>query len=349
MAGHRRPLARGTAVSTDILALATRLCRSAGLASPDAVTPLTGGKNNRVYQVASTGEAPLVLKRYHHDIQDSRDRLGAEWAFLGYAAARGIDIVPRPIARDTAAHAGLYSFCPGLRVAAVGAGHVAAALHFVEQLNATPRDVASFGPGSEACFSLVAHLATVERRVARLAAIDPAAPHASEANAYLQKDLRPAWNAIRERIADVARRDRIDIDRDIATAAQCVSPSDFGFHNALADGTGRLMFIDFEYAGRDDPAKLVCDFICQPEVPVPLSHYVTFADGVIAVLGLDASHRARCDILLDAYRIKWMCIMLNDFLPLGEARRRFAEQGERLARCRLQLDKAKASLATLSF
>jgi len=45
----------------------------------------------------------------------------------------------------------------------------------------------------------------------------------------------------------------------------CLSPSDFGFHNALVDPSGALSFLDFEYAGRDDPAKPVSDFFCQPK------------------------------------------------------------------------------------
>ena len=58
----------------------------------------------------------------------------------------------------------------------------------------------------------------------------------------------------------------------------CLSPSDFGFHNALVDDDGQVTFLDFEYAGRDDPAKLVSDFFCQPEIPVPLDYHATFID-----------------------------------------------------------------------
>ena len=39
----------------------------------------------------------------------------------------------------------------------------------------------------------------------------------------------------------------------------------------------------------------------------------------------DAALADRARALLPAYRIKWCCIMLNDFLPLGGARRGFAE------------------------
>ncbi len=64
-------------------------------------------------------------------------------------------------------------------------------------------------------------------------------------------------------------------------------------------------------------------------------------------LGLDAAAIARCRLLLDAYQIKWTCIILNDFLPLGAARRAFADTGAWAKRCAEQLTKAEAKLAAL--
>jgi len=48
------------------------------------------------------------------------------------------------------------------------------------------------------------------------------------------------------------------------------------------------------------------------------------------------------------YRVKWCCIMLNDFLPAGRARRRFSggESADR-ARAEAQLSKACRSLEIL--
>jgi hypothetical protein len=64
-------------------------------------------------------------------------------------------------------------------------------------------------------------------------------------------------------------------------------------------------------------------------------------------LSLDDAAVARSKILLDACRVKWACILLNDFLPDGAARRAFAGAGEREARCAAQLEKAKAKLAEI--
>jgi hypothetical protein len=56
---------------------------------------------------------------------------------------------------------------------------------------------------------------------------------------------------------------------------------------------------------------------------------------------------ARCRLLPDAYQIKWACIILNDFLPLGATRRAYADTGSRAQRCAEQLAKASAKLAAL--
>jgi hypothetical protein len=127
----------------------------------------------------------------------------------------------------------------------------------------------------------------------------------------------------------------------------CLSPSDFGFHNALADENGRVTFLDFEYAGRDDPAKLVSDFFCQPEISVPLNYHPGFLMRLADGLELDDAGRTRCRILLDAYRIKWSCILLNDFLPVGAARRSFADAGEWDIRCLKQIEKAQAKIGAI--
>ena len=73
-----------------------------------------------------------------------------------------------------------------------------------------------------------------------------------------------------------------------------------------------------------------------------------FAIGTaLLVVALDLQAQARCRLLLDVARVKWACILLNDFLPVGAARRAFADASEREARCAAQLEKAKAKLAEI--
>jgi len=335
------------AADESLLALTGALAASAGEGKPRALSRLAGGKNNQVYRVDTETGRPLVLKRYFSDPRDQRDRLAAEWRFLEAASARGIRCVPAPLACDAASHAALYSFVEGRKLAAaeLKPAHIDAAVDFVLAVNAPPRT--ELAPASEACFSLAEHVATVERRVARLAVLDPAAPHAREALSFISTRLIPAWETVKSRLAADAHDAGLAMDAPLPPADCCLSPSDFGFHNALVDGGGRLSFLDFEYAGHDDPAKLVSDFFCQPEIPAPLEYHAAFIARLADGLNLEAKDRARCRMLLDAYRIKWTCIILNDFLPLGAARRAFADASELAARCAAQLAKAKANLTGL--
>lgn len=329
-----------------LLALASRLVESAGRGSARSLARLSGGKNNQVFRV-ETDAGSAVLKHYFSDPRDPRDRLAAEWDFLRHTWSRGVRVVPEPLANDPASHAGLYGYIQGrkLLVSEIGPLHIDAAIEFVLAVNARPRN--PLEPASEACFSLADHIATVERRVARLARLDPNAPHAKEAQRLVAEALLPAWTTVKSRLTDEARAAGLEMDHALRPEQCCLSPSDFGFHNALADDKGGMTFLDFEYAGRDDPAKLVSDFFCQPELPVPLKHYPGFLMRLADGLGMDDAGRTRCRILLDAYRIKWSCILLNDFLPVGAARRSFADAGEWEMRCLKQIEKAKAKIAEI--
>jgi Phosphotransferase enzyme family len=332
-----------------LLALAGQLTASAGRGRAQALTRLSGGKNNQVYRVDTDAGEALVLKHYFSDPRDPRDRLAAEWDFLQLTWSRGVRVVPEPLARDVASKTGLYGFVPGrkLKPSEVGQQHINAAIDFVLAVNAAPRTPEALAPASEACFSLADHLATVERRVARLGSLDAETPHAAQAQRFVTEALLPAWAAVRARLTRDAAAAGLEMDQVLRPEQCCVSPSDFGFHNALADADGRLTFLDFEYAGSDDPAKLVSDFFCQPEIPAPLLYHAGFLARLADGLALDDAGRARCRILLDAYRIKWICILLNDFLPLGAARRSFADAGEWAIRCARQIEKAQTKIGEL--
>jgi hypothetical protein len=330
-----------------LLALASRLSAGAGRGRPRAIARLAGGKNNQVYRIDMDAGAPLALKRYFSDPRDGRDRLSTEWNFLDRAWQSGVRAIPQPLLRDTPAQAALYDFVPGRKLVAaeLDAAHVETAADFIRAINVRPDP--ALPPASESCFSIADHLQIVERRLSRLAALDPQVPHVAEAYHFISATLRPTWDTVKDRLTRETRALGLDMHHRLADDECCLSPSDFGFHNALAADDGRLVFLDFEYAGRDDPAKLVVDFFCQPEVPVPLRHFDRFVVTLAVGLKLYGAAIPRCRLLLDACRIKWVCIILNDFLPVGAARRSFAEMGEWDERCARQIEKARAKLSEI--
>ena len=330
----------------DVPATVATLIESSGLGLPHAIVNFPGGGNNRVYRV-ETAAGPVLLKEYFRHATDPRDSLGAEQAFSRFAWKHGVRGLPRPLACDQAAGIGLYEFVPGQKLAAgeITAAHIDEALAFFAAVNRHRHepDAAALPVASEACFSLAEHLACVDRRVVQLNAIEPESELHRQAAALVATRIVPAWQRVR---ALVAARG-LPLDAPLAAADRAVSPSDFGFHNCIATDAG-LRFIDFEYAGWDDPAKTVCDFFCQPAVPVPREHLERFLVGIAAVVGGLASLRGRVAMLLPVHELKWFCIMLNEFLPGATERRSFARGDRSREATRLnQLHKVETGLDQL--
>ncbi|NDC62910.1 MAG: aminoglycoside phosphotransferase family protein, partial [Planctomycetia bacterium] len=347
-AGERQPASGKPPAETTgpAVAAVNELLSLAGLPQSISIESLSGGGNNRVYRVR-TAAGPVLLKEYFRRAGDPRDRLGAEQAFSRFAWEHGVGGLPRPLACDPAAGIAIQEFVDGRKLAPgeVTAAHVDEAAAFLAAVNRHRADPAAarLPIASEACFSIAEHLACVDRRLARLAAIEPESDLHRQAAALVAARLVPRWKQVRATVV----RAGLPFDAPLASAERVISPSDFGFHNSIATPEG-LKFIDFEYAGWDDPAKTVCDFFCQPAVPVPREHFGRFLEAVAGAIGGSPTLRDRVALLLPVYELKWCCIMLNEFLPVGDDRRTFARGDEsQAARHRTQLNKVEAALARL--
>lgn len=329
----------------DLQLAAASLARAAGLGPVLGMQPIPGAGNNRVFRLDAE-EGAALLKVYFSHPADSRDRLSTEFSFLTVAWECGVWCVPRPLGFDPENRLGLYEFVPGRRVSVgeIGTEELDEALAFLRNINRHRQSAASrrLPAGSEACFSVADHLRVVDRRVKLLLEAPATSTIEREAGEFVRRELVPLWQAVAIRVERAAQG-----FVELRDAEYVLSPSDFGFHNALRTENGALCFIDFEYAGWDDVAKLICDFFCQPRVPVPLEFYERFATAAVADLPRPDLHRARADLLLPLYRVKWCCILLNEFLPVGDERRQFAGAGDRFARQAEQLQKARTCLRAL--
>ncbi len=311
-------------------------------AVPQQLVRIAHGANNRAYRLTQNHGEPLLVKRYFWHPGDRRDRLGAEFRFLEYAWASGIRAIPQPRGCLPDARLGVYEFVAGRKTVTLDDDALAQAAEFYLAVNAARNTAAgsSLPHASEACFNLAAHLECINRRIERLAGMPLNDQISAEALSFVKSELLPAWEKLQKDILVTAA----DKDIELAPGQRCISPSDFGFHNAIQRPDGRYCFIDFEYAGWDDPAKTIADFFCQPQVPVPTRYLESFAAGVAGICQDPGACLARTRLLLPAYALKWCCIMLNEFLPVGNERRRHAGKlGP--ARRAGQLAKAKAYFA----
>jgi hypothetical protein len=340
-------------LSAEALRSATaRLLEAADVGGDFTLQQLPGGGNNRVFRVEADG-ARALLKAYFQHPEDRRDRLGAEFGLCTFAWDNGLRSLPRPLACDRDHRLGLYEFIEGrqLLLQEVDEGVVRQALTFFLEVNrhrqlpaAQVRPVAS-----EAYFTLADHLACVERRLDVLRRIELSSEINGEAAGFVRDDMLPVWGGVRGWVEKQARALGLTLNAEMPRADRRLSPSDFGFHNAILTDGGRLRFIDFEYSGWDDPAKTVSDFFCQVAVPVPLGHFDLVVDSLASSLAEPRQFRGRVDLLAPVYRMKWCCILLNEFVRVSSSRRQFANAGSTQEKKKvIQLHKARRMLQHLT-
>lgn len=321
-----------------------RLLQAAG-ESEDilSVSGCVGGGNNRVFVVQAGGKR-FITKWYFTHPSDTRDRLRAEYTFLEYAHGIGLSCVPKPLACLPDERLALYEFIEGskLQPDEVSAQRVDEAAEFILALNGAERlRLASMLPdASEACFSIADQIASVRRRVVRLSGIAPITAEDAAALDFAGH-IQNRFDAVAEGIGTTAALAGMDANTALDAELRCISPSDFGFHNALKRPSGKLCFIDFEYAGWDDPSKMVCDFFCQPAVPVNPVYFEGFMQQTLNFSSAPEFLMSRARLMYPLFQIKWCCIMLNEFLPDSARRRQFANPHANLPeRKRIQLAKA---------
>jgi len=309
----------------------------------------TSGGNNRVF-VVSMDRRKVLVKQYFRHPSDTRDRLRAEQGFLEHAGKFAAEFVPKVLACDPENGIGIYEYIEGTTPAdgAISRERVREAAAFFSILNtgASRAAATTLATASEACFTVAEHFAMVDRRIARLGSIS-GPTEVDRAARELVARLAALWNALKPRLRTALLRQ--DVPESVETEDRCISPSDFGFHNALMRPTGRLCFVDFEYAGWDDPAKMVGDFFSHPAVTVPVAHFDEFVRETMGYSPRPAALAARARTLFPVFQVKWCCIILNDFIPEFAERRRFADPAldEAAARQR-QLEKAQRLYASIA-
>jgi hypothetical protein len=276
--------------------------------SHESLVKLRGGINNNVFRCGTRARS-WVIKGYPSHYPGYQNRMQAEVEFLRYSAIVAPGRVPELIAVDNdrscvvLEHLEGETFPEGVRPPEAA---VVFAVDFFRQLNAdlsVARQMISMD-AAEGFLSLTEHICNIQQRLDEMTCdhlpID-AKPQATQ----LLTSMRRKHEHIRKITENKISRGRL---KDaIEPEERCVSPSDFGFHNAIWTQEG-VKFIDFEFSGWDDPAKTLLDFILQPRIPVqrepsPLRASVKSVQTI--------QFEQRYEALKPILYLKWLCIILS--------------------------------------
>lgn len=315
-----------------------------------SVQNCASGGNNRTYRL-ETVDGVFAVKKYFRQDGDTRDRLASEFSFLTYAKTAAPDMVPIPYSQDADAGMALYEFIDGvpLKASDITEKEITQAIQFFCALNKpqSKSRAVTLPQASEACFAIQDHLDLIGARIHGLKQIESTHPE-DKAAKELVNYLSATWQKILNDVKSAAIAEGIDVAASLSNSQRCISPSDFGFHNALKMANGTIRFLDFEYAGWDDPAKMTGDFFSQLAIPIPANYFDHFVRAVMAPFSQPEVMIRRAQLLRSVYQVKWCCIALNVFIPVNLARRRFANPDLNVDNLKkLQLSKAEFLLQNL--
>ena len=274
----------------------------------NASNTITGGLNSGI-RLVEADDTQYVIKTYPEDLM--RRRLNTEFQFLTLADNVAVQNVPKPIKKLLSLNVGVYSYLNGNKIHTATDANVLASADFIIEINQKMETVSNkFGLASDHFTSYENLVESIERR---LFSLRSSAQLHSEIYDQTVNELYKKFQKITYTKSTIKK----ELNDNLRQMKQIVSPSDFGLHNALQNEK-TVQFLDFEYAGRDNCLKLVCDFYCQPRIPISHFQFKQFIGRLNNRLLHINNLLEISEQFLPLFRLKWSCIILNQVNKLGD-------------------------------
>ena len=293
-----------------------------------SISRMAGGRNSRVYLLETSSPKKYVGKLYFRGDSRAAGRLSTEYQMLAFLRKHGFQDVPRPVAMDGEQMCGIYEFMEGKPVNPKEATEldIQRLAGFLERLRLLSHmeECRGLPDASEACFSGEAVGNVVRKRLNRLLAAADTSEMGAQLQAFLKERFQPTYQAIKTWSKDRLSRTDFAYTAVLPPEMHTLSPSDFGFHNCLKQENGKIVFLDFEYFGWDDPAKMICDCLRHPAMLLSPSLKKTYLSKMFKLFPDGDALKKRVHALYPLLGLNWCLILLNEFIPRDLARRRFS-------------------------
>ena len=232
----------------------------------------------------------------------------------------------------------LLEWIEGSQICTPGAAEIDQALDFISRTHAAEAG-ADFGLASEPCLCGADLFRHVGQRLEKLQQI--AHQHA-DLKYFLEQELQASL--------EKASLQAQGANFSVPLSQPALIPADFGFHNAIKTAAGKLYFIDFEYFGWDDPVRLAADFLLHPGMTLDPQHGQRFRQGMMDIYHSDKEFERRLQKLLPLYGLRWVLLLLNEFLPERWQARVFSGEQATWHQIKTQqLEKARLALVKANF
>jgi len=315
-----------------------------------SIREIGGGRNSKVYKLTCEGPVTYAAKLYFTHSLDGRNRQDAEYSSLKFLWENGIRCIPRPVVVDWDRGCAVYEYINGHKISSkdVTDKDIDSAVEFLDALKKL-KDKKKSGdlpPASEACFSFQAVVDNIELRLSRLSEFQSDEVQYDALHEFLKKEFIPSFGIIIDWCKRQAKKAGMSFVSELPKRERTLSPSDFGFHNALRRNNDQIVFYDFEHFGWDDPAKMVSDFLLHPGMHLKENLKKRFMAKILRSFSENKSLSKRIKIVYPLFGLKWCMILLNEFVPEHLHRRGFASERD-LDKSRLQTEQLEKATEML--
>ena len=287
--------------------------------SISSIEKLKGRGNSRIYKLSFNKKNSILLKDYPDLLVDSRPRMHMEVNAL--KLLKGLGRTPKVLSFDKAQNIAFYEWIKGESLYKIEDHHINQALNFIENLQGL-KGKDSWGEASEACFSAKQLMSQISLRFERLLKTKN-----KDLNEFLVNTFKPLFKEVLK--FSEKNWPGNNLEKELPRSIHAFSPSDFGFHNTILKDSGDLVFLDFEYFGRDDPVKLIADFIWHPGMKLNNVQKLCWIRGTFSIFKNDPELVKRFTSAWPLYGLRWSLIVLNEFLEDGWHKRAYANDNLR--------------------
>lgn len=135
---------------------------------------------------------------------------------------------------------------------------------------------------------------------------------------FLSKEFEPYLDSSIQNTIEIYKRLHIDIDERLSHQFQTLIASDLGTHNTIRRPNGRLVFIDFEFAGWDDPITAIANFTLHPGMKPGNKLRKPFVENLLHHFKYYPHIVERYHAMLPLFGLRWCLIMLNSLRQIPD-------------------------------
>ncbi len=266
---------------------------------------IKGGLNSKTY-LLDLKKKKLVLKIYG---DKSRSKIKREKLFYNYLIKINNPNIINPLFFDVKKNFALFPYIPGKKIKKIEKKHLLELLQFLKSIN-KKKKLTNLPLAIDGINDRNQHIKLCEKKINELKKIKVNYCLKKDFTYFLKKKLIPKFTELKERFNNTEFKNlkKLKINKNQLV----ISPSDLGFHNIIYSKK-KLVFFDFEYAGLDDPIKLICDFFCQPDQYLSVAQKEIFIKNFFFKSYTLSQIKSYTKIFLPFHRLKWCCIILNVF------------------------------------